>query len=99
MPPPPLVYQKLITGLAPASLDAEWIEDVAVPSSYAVGEHFEQFIRLQVESGRYTSASEVVRAGLRLLEDQERLRQLHLEELRQLIREGSESGPVDTPQP
>lgn len=30
-------------------------------SSYAIGEHFEQFIRQQIESGRNASASEVVR--------------------------------------
>ncbi|BAC91940.1 type II toxin-antitoxin system ParD family antitoxin [Gloeobacter violaceus] len=63
-----------------------------MPSSYAIGEHFEQFIRLQIDSGRYTNASEVVRASLRLLEDQEKLRQMQLEEMRQLIRDGAESG-------
>ncbi|MBW4699777.1 MAG: type II toxin-antitoxin system ParD family antitoxin [Aphanocapsa lilacina HA4352-LM1] len=64
-----------------------------MPSSYAIGEHFEQFIRLQIDSGRYTNASEVVRASLRLLEDQEKLRQMQLEEMRQLIRDGAGSGP------
>jgi len=39
-----------------------------MPSSYAVGAHFEQFIRDQVRGGRYASASEVVRDALRLLE-------------------------------
>ncbi|MGH8613070.1 MAG: type II toxin-antitoxin system ParD family antitoxin [Gammaproteobacteria bacterium] len=42
---------------------------LAMPSSYAVGEHFEQFIKQQVEGGRYASASEVVRDALRLLEE------------------------------
>ena len=45
-----------------------------MPSSYAIGGHFEQFIRQQIESGRYASASEVVREALRLLEGRERLR-------------------------
>lgn len=64
-----------------------------MPSSYAIGDHFEQFIRQQIESGRYASASEVVRAALRLLEGRERLRQIELEEYREKIREGMESGP------
>lgn len=43
---------------------------LAMPSSYAVGVHFEQFIKDQVSGGRYASASEVVRDALRLLERQ-----------------------------
>lgn len=39
--------------------------------SYAVGEHFEDFIRKQVALGRYNNASEVVRAGLRMVEEHE----------------------------
>ena len=46
-----------------------------MPSSYAVGDHFEQFIRQQVQTGRYASASELVREALRLLETRERLRE------------------------
>jgi antitoxin ParD1/3/4 len=64
-----------------------------MPSSYAIGDHFEQFIRQQIESGRYASASEVVREALRLLEGRERLREIELEEYRAKIREGMESGP------
>jgi len=37
----------------------------------AIGPHYEKFIQEQLESGRYSSASEVVRAGLRLLENYE----------------------------
>ncbi|UCI06776.1 type II toxin-antitoxin system ParD family antitoxin [Mesorhizobium sp. B1-1-8] len=37
--------------------------------NYALSEHYENFIRKQLESGRYNNASEVVRAGLRMLED------------------------------
>ena len=48
-----------------------------MPSSYAVGEHFEQLIKQQVEGGRYASASEVVRDGLRLLEEEQQRRGGH----------------------
>ncbi|MBZ9679034.1 type II toxin-antitoxin system ParD family antitoxin [Mesorhizobium sp. ES1-1] len=37
--------------------------------NYALSDHYESFIRKQLESGRYNNASEVVRAGLRMLED------------------------------
>jgi antitoxin ParD1/3/4 len=64
-----------------------------MPRSYALGERFERFIEEKVRSGRFGNASEVVRAGLRLLEDQERRRELELEKLRQAIDEGRRSGP------
>jgi antitoxin ParD1/3/4 len=63
-----------------------------MPRSYALGERFEAFVDAQVKSGRYNNASEVVRAGLRLLEDNERLRELKLAELRRLVDEGRLSG-------
>ena len=52
--------------------------------SYALGEHYEEFITHQVASGRFNNASEVVRAGLRMLEDYE----AKMRQLRQLIDEG-----------
>jgi antitoxin ParD1/3/4 len=64
-----------------------------MPRSYALGERFERFIEEKVKSGRFGNASEVVRAGLRLLEDQERRRELELEKLRQAINEGRRNGP------
>ena len=63
-----------------------------MPRSYALGERFEAFVDAQVRSGRYNNASEVVRAGLRLLEDSEQLRELKLAELRRLVEAGRLSG-------
>ena len=40
-------------------------------ASISLGKHFEGFVQGQISGGRYQNASEVVRAGLRLLEDQE----------------------------
>jgi antitoxin ParD1/3/4 len=53
----------------------------------------EKLVRQKVESGRYNSASEVVREALRLMEEQNELHALQLERLRRDIREGLESGP------
>jgi antitoxin ParD1/3/4 len=63
-----------------------------MPSSYAVGEHFEQFIKQQVEGGRYASASEVVRDALRLLEEEQQRREATLEALRTEVKKGLASG-------
>ncbi|MFN0304647.1 MAG: type II toxin-antitoxin system ParD family antitoxin [Burkholderiales bacterium] len=63
-----------------------------MPSSYAVGDHFEQFIKQQVKGGRYASASEVVRDALRLLEQEEQQRIVALEALRADVRKGISSG-------
>ena len=63
-----------------------------MPSSYAIGDHFEQFIKAQLESGRYSSASEIVRDALRLMEEREQLRRIQIEHLRQQIRAGIDSG-------
>ncbi|MGA6981130.1 MAG: type II toxin-antitoxin system ParD family antitoxin [Candidatus Sulfotelmatobacter sp.] len=53
----------------------------------------EKLVRQKVESGRYNSASEVVREALRLMETQNELHALQLERLRRDIRQGLESGP------
>lgn len=61
-------------------------------TSYTLGEHFDRFIAEQLKSGRYASASEVIRAGLRKLEDDEDL----LRELRAMLQEGRDSGVAGT---
>ena len=60
-------------------------------SSYAIGDHFEQFIRQQIDTGRYASASVVVRDALRGLEGRERLREIEIEEYRAKIQDAIES--------
>ncbi len=56
--------------------------------SYSVGEHFEQFIRTQVGAGRYNNASELVREGLRLVEEKE----LKLNALREHLKHAVKKG-------
>ncbi len=63
-----------------------------MPSSYAIGEHFEEFIKQQIQGGRYASASEVVRDALRLLEQEEQKRIAALCELRAEVKKGLASG-------
>ena len=58
-------------------------------TSFSLGDHFSHFVEAQVEQGRYASASDVVRAGLRLLEEQETA----LAALRTALIEGEQSGP------
>lgn len=57
-------------------------------TSVALGGYFEDFIRTQIAQGRYNNASEVIRAGLRLLEDDES----QVFALKAAIHEGLDSG-------
>ena len=63
-----------------------------MPKSITLDSHFEQFIRQQVESGRYNNVTEVVHAGLRLLEEQECRNNVKQQELQQSIAIGMQSG-------
>lgn len=60
-------------------------------TSISLGEHFDTFVAEQLNSGRYSSTSEVVRAGLRLLEDSE----TRLGTLRKMLQDGENSGVAD----
>ena len=70
--------------------------EIDMPSSFTLGLRFEAFVKGLVQSGRYNNASEVVREGLRLLEDREKLREIKVAELRRLAEEGRLSGLSDT---
>ncbi|WP_341710399.1 type II toxin-antitoxin system ParD family antitoxin [Limnobacter sp.] len=52
----------------------------------------EELVRAKVDSGMYTSASEVVREALRLMDEQDQLRRARMDELRHEVRKGLESG-------
>lgn len=59
-------------------------------TSVTLGEHFEQIIERTIQTGRYSNASEVIRAGLRMIDERERKIQL----LRDAIEAGEKSGYV-----
>ena len=52
----------------------------------------ENWVQSKIESGMYTSASEVIREGLRLLKEQDTLKEIRLAELRREIQKGIDSG-------
>lgn len=60
-------------------------------TSISLGPHFENFINSEITSGKYSSASEVVRSALRLLESEER----KLSELRDALIEGEKSPMIE----
>ncbi len=57
-------------------------------TSVSLGDYFEDFVDHKIAEGRYKNASEMIRAGLRLLEEEENKIQI----LRKAIQEGIESG-------
>jgi antitoxin ParD1/3/4 len=70
------------------------LKSMAKSTSITLGDHFEGFISQQISNGRYGSASEIVREGLRLVEEREQ----KFEAVRQALIKGEESGdagPLD----
>ena len=59
-------------------------------TSILLGEHFEEFISAKISSGKYNSASEVIRTALRLLEAEE----LKMKDLNKALSQGEKSGFV-----
>lgn len=57
-------------------------------TSISLGNHFESFIESSITKGRFSNASEVVRAGLRLLEEEEG----RLQTLKKAMKDGIDSG-------
>ena len=60
-------------------------------TSIAIGDHFQKFVQGLVSRGRFGTTSEVIRAGLRLLEEQD----ARLVALQKAIQEGIDSGPAE----
>jgi antitoxin ParD1/3/4 len=69
--------------------------ELTMASSYSIGKHFEDMIEGLIESGRYSTASEIMREGLRLVEEREERRKASLEALRAEIQKGIDSGPAE----
>ncbi|MCW5757486.1 MAG: type II toxin-antitoxin system ParD family antitoxin [Phycisphaeraceae bacterium] len=61
---------------------------MAKNTSFILGPHFDAFVRAQIESGRYANATDVIRSGLRLLEEHEH----RVQTLRAALAEGEQSG-------
>src|SRR5258707_15518372 len=68
---------------------------MTMATSYGIGKHFEEFIASLIASGRYSTASEIIRDGLRLIEEREQRREAKLEWLRAEIQKGLASGPAE----
>jgi len=65
---------------------------MAKNTSVSLGDYFDAFVKQEIQSGRYASVSEVIRSGLRLLENEER----KINDLRAALIKGEHSGWVET---
>jgi antitoxin ParD1/3/4 len=82
----------ILVGIGWICLETGKVAKMARNTSVTIGDHFAAFISEQVQAGRYGSTSDVVRAGLRLLEEYE----ARIKALEAALVEGEESGE---PQP
>jgi antitoxin ParD1/3/4 len=62
---------------------------MAKNTSFVLGDHFDTFVAAQIKAGRYANATDVIRSGLRMLEEHER----KVAALRDALIEGENSGP------
>jgi antitoxin ParD1/3/4 len=64
-------------------------------TSFSLGPHYDELLNRLVATGRYGSAAEAIRDGLRLLDEREQLRAAKLDRLRRDIEDGLASGPAE----
>ena len=78
-----------------ANLDITPVTAILSDMNVSLTKDLADLVRQKVDSGLYTSASEVVREALRLLADQDRLSEIREEELRRQIAEGIRSAETE----
>jgi antitoxin ParD1/3/4 len=90
-----LVHDRLTTATAGCRYTRIWYTRapdhrpaMTKNTSFILGDHFDAFVATQVATGRYANATDVIRSGLRLLEEHEH----RLHALRQALIDGEESG-------
>ncbi|MCG8684404.1 MAG: type II toxin-antitoxin system ParD family antitoxin, partial [Desulfobacterales bacterium] len=86
-----LTQRKKRDKIAVVDIEKRYGANMGNKISINLGNHFDSFIAQQIESGRYSSVSEVIRAGLRMLEKNE----TKVKTLRSLLEEGEKSGFIE----
>jgi antitoxin ParD1/3/4 len=71
------------------------VEGIVPTRNINLTPEMDQYVATKIESGQYANASEVLRAGLRVLEQSEREDEIKLEALREAVLAGEESGVAD----
>lgn len=80
--------------IIPKSIMCYYLHRTTIDMNVSLTSNLEEMVKGLVKSGRYNSASEVVRDGLRLVEEREELHQLKLQGLKDAIQAGLDSGPA-----